>query len=1469
MDLNQEPLDDGNSVIAGLPSEPFRLRSYQAEMVDESLKRNVIVTMDTGSGKTHIAIARTAAALETCRPDQLVWFLAPTVTLCEQQYEVFKSHLPAFGVRALSGKDNVDYWTDQAIWDAALKNIRVVLSTHQVLLDALTHAFVKLSRIALIIFDEAHHCTLKHPANRIMTHFYKPLALKGGRDLLPQILGLSASPVMRAKADGVDLKEIEHNLNATAKTPKIHRSELLRFVHKPELVKIAYPFIPSARSTHSPNFALLSALKQAYAEYDIMTDPYVCSLVQGRARGDQGSTDQLIKVFASRETWCRKHIKALIDKTQAMLDELGASPAEWYLRQCIGQYARLVQGSYHQQLVDLPTREKQHLYNILGRCHAFKEWECLPMSLDHLSGKVQTLIDVLISESGPNFTGLVFVEQRIWVTALAEILATDPRTKSTFKIGTFVGTSTSTKRKTNLADLAELRNQRETLDDFRSGKKNLILTTSVLEEGIDVSSCHLVVCFEPPKNLKSFIQRRGRARKEKSKYIILIPESGSILHSPEKWHLLEEDMKKAYVDDLREAKAAEEQEKIDEYGHRVYQVPSTGALLTLDNATQHLYHFCAILRSGPYVDSRPQFSFTEDSYGGIIAHVTLPISVVPNLRKATSLEAWGTERMARNDAAFQAYKALHLAGLLNDNLLPLVDEGKDEQGEFNIQDRTPSLIEVLPSFDPWVAVAEVQASAPQLYYQSLLTVATDGENSLRMVLLTPSEMPDMPPTTLFWNETKTYTVNASPLATVTLDDEELTVMRSITLKLLCSVFGSRMPEDREDFLYLFVPCDGKGFWNLETLKSWRQKVEGIKPALDIVQRCTNPSSCGWVQTHGDMRKYILKNIIHPSTSAFSSENAGTRLEVMRAPKRRDFLHRVPAGNSGNEAYTTVHQLDAAECVVDCLPSSYTIFALFVPSIIHRYGNFLLAERLRTSILRPVTFNRSHLSLILTAMTSSATNEEDNYQRMEFLGDCVLKYITSIHLMASRLAWPESLLTARKGHTNSNGFLARATMAAGLERFIITKRFTGLKWKPTYVGDLIPTEQPTESIFQSSKLLADVVESLIGASYIQGGITKALTCIQTLLPLESWMSISNANQILYNAAPSEEVTHISAVEKLIGYTFTKKMLLLEALTHASYNGPTSNCSYERLEFLGDAVLDFIIVKRLFAHSPPLSHQTMHSIRTAMANASFLAFRMFETILPEEKINIYIDETMHARSGDLEIMQRALWQFLRHSSPHITENQFAAKARHEKSREEILEEMRNGKEYPWQLFAFTDAEKFHSDIVESVLGAVYIDSHGSISACEAFVAKLGISDCLERILRDGVDCLHPKERLGIIAVEKKVEYVNLGRNKGGMWQCRVRVGDKEVGGVVEGMKRLGAETVAAWKAVGILRGVECEETEVVMEKRKSNVRRWQRSVENGNVHVGKEKVEMEHGGVDVDVDLKDGDDILNQKDMMDDD
>lgn len=98
-------------------------------------------------------------------------------------------NLPAYRIILLTGLDNVDKWTDQKLWDATLKDVDVVVGTPAVLLDSLTHGFVKISNIALLVFDEAHHATKAHPMASIMRLFYHPASKQG--QPVPAILGLS------------------------------------------------------------------------------------------------------------------------------------------------------------------------------------------------------------------------------------------------------------------------------------------------------------------------------------------------------------------------------------------------------------------------------------------------------------------------------------------------------------------------------------------------------------------------------------------------------------------------------------------------------------------------------------------------------------------------------------------------------------------------------------------------------------------------------------------------------------------------------------------------------------------------------------------------------------------------------------------------------------------------------------------------------------------------------------------------------------------------------------------------------------------------------------------------------------------------------------------------------------------------------------------------------------------------------
>jgi dsRNA-specific ribonuclease len=149
---------------------------------------------------------------------------------------------------------------------------------------------------------------------------------------------------------------------------------------------------------------------------------------------------------------------------------------------------------------------------------------------------------------------------------------------------------------------------------------------------------------------------------------------------------------------------------------------------------------------------------------------------------------------------------------------------------------------------------------------------------------------------------------------------------------------------------------------------------------------------------------------------------------------------------------------------------------------------------------------------------------------------------------------------------SNFRLCCAALETGLDKFIIKEPFTGRKWRPPYVEDLLEVQEPPKREM-STKVLADVVEALIGASMVDGGISKALLCLQIFLPESDWLPLEEQRLTLYNHAPDTELpTTLQPLEELIGYAFNKKSLLIEAMTHGSYIAGAQ--SLERSEFLGD-------------------------------------------------------------------------------------------------------------------------------------------------------------------------------------------------------------------------------------------------------------------------------------------------------------
>jgi dsRNA-specific ribonuclease len=175
---------------------------------------------------------------------------------------------------------------------------------------------------------------------------------------------------------------------------------------------------------------------------------------------------------------------------------------------------------------------------------------------------------------------------------------------------------------------------------------------------------------------------------------------------------------------------------------------------------------------------------------------------------------------------------------------------------------------------------------------------------------------------------------------------------------------------------------------------------------------------------------------------------------------------------------------------------------------------------------------------------------------------------------------------------------------------------------------------------------------------------------------------------------------------------------------------------------------------------------------------------------------------------------LWRFMRHMSPKLGAVQVATAKRHAQLREEVNAAIRQGTNYPWALLSKLQAQKFYSDIVESLLGAVWIDS-GSFDTCQEMVERMGILPYMKRILRDGVRVWHPKEEIGVLADSETVTYViekrknDDGEEEGSEYWCKVLIGDMEIVEVGGGVCKEEVKTKAAEAAVKLLKEKKVEE------------------------------------------------------------
>uniref|UniRef100_A0A2C9UQN6 RNase III domain-containing protein n=1 Tax=Manihot esculenta TaxID=3983 RepID=A0A2C9UQN6_MANES len=241
---------------------------------------------------------------------------------------------------------------------------------------------------------------------------------------------------------------------------------------------------------------------------------------------------------------------------------------------------------------------------------------------------------------------------------------------------------------------------------------------------------------------------------------------------------------------------------------------------------------------------------------------------------------------------------------------------------------------------------------------------------------------------------------------------------------------------------------------------------------------------------------------------------------------------------------------------------------------------------------------------------------------------------------------------------------------------------------------------------------------------------------------------------------ESLLTLDGVEEILGYRFQNRSLLEEAFTDPSV--PDKCFSYERLEHVGDSVLNLLFTKEHYLKYPDLPPGALTRLRAANVDTEKLA---------------------------RVAVKHGLQRFLDHKKPLLEE--------------QIREFSQAILDYPLHSNGLVDVPKVLADIVESVVGAVFIDCDFSMDT----VWKV-FKDLLEPIISRETLKIHPVTELYEVCQKRnlKVKFVDMWREKRAF---DVLIDDQLVGRGTYDLKKEIAHNRAAKDALHNIRRILEEE------------------------------------------------------------
>ncbi|KAL2544711.1 Endoribonuclease Dicer-like protein 3 [Forsythia ovata] len=384
--------------------------------------------------------------------------------------------------------------------------------------------------------------------------------------------------------------------------------------------------------------------------------------------------------------------------------------------------------------------------------------------------------------------------------------------------------------------------------------------------------------------------------------------------------------------------------------------------------------------------------------------------------------------------------------------------------------------------------------------------------------------------------------------------------------------------------------------------------------------------------------FVLKHPEQPLLLLKQSHNSHNLLVDFSNEGGNKSKNKWTTGVEQHHAHMPPELLVGTDIRTDILKSFYLL-----PSIMHRLESLMLASQLRKEIAGPAGNLHISSSLILEALTTLRCNESFSMERLELLGDSVLKYTVSCHLFLKYPKFHEGQLSSHRSRAVCNATLHKLGTNHTLQEYIRDCAFDPRQWtapgqrsiwcSPCDHG-LDTREVPVDNKFvtedeklvvgktcdkghrwMGSKTVSDCVEALIGAYYVGGGLTAALQLMKWLsigAEVEpSWVDNAIKAASLHSYTPKAK--DIKILESKIGYEFSVKGLLLEAITHEHEQG-VDYC-YQRLEFLGDSLLDILVTWHLYQSHPDVDPGELTDLRAAsVSNDNFAIAAVKQNLYP---------------------------------------------------------------------------------------------------------------------------------------------------------------------------------------------------------------------------------------------------------------